>query len=160
MKTKILSLRMPARHLFFLLTAGGLAAASTNLFAQKKEKDKILVNKTYTVDFTETGAKKPKPVPDEIMFKGDKINSKYMLKEHQFPASSYTVSVDSASDTKVITFQSEGKNPNEDIKWEGTVTDEAIEGNAVISKKGKMKKEYSFTGNLKVKPGKKVKDKN
>src|ERR1051326_1961689 len=63
MKTKIL--------IFCLLV-------SSSLFAQKKEKDKVLVNKTYTVEFTETGAKKPKPVSDEISFKSNKLNSKFM----------------------------------------------------------------------------------
>ena len=52
MKTKILILCM--------------LTASSTIFAQKKEKDKVLSNKTYIVDFTETNAKKPKPVSDDL----------------------------------------------------------------------------------------------
>jgi len=133
-----------------------LVACSTNAVAQKKEKDKVLANKIYTVEFTDKGAKKPKPVSDEISFKTEKLNSKFMTTENKIPAGPYTVSVDSTASPVGITFQSESKNGDgEELKWEGTVTDEAIEGTAVISKKGKVKKEYSFSGTLKAKPGKK-----
>jgi hypothetical protein len=64
--------------------------------------------------------------------------------------------VDSSASPKTITFQSLGKNPDEEeIKWDGTITDDAVEGTVVITKKGKTKKEYSFSGTLKEKPGKK-----
>ena len=45
-----------------------IMAFSTQTFAQKKEKDKVLANKTYTVEITETSAKKPKTVNDEFSF--------------------------------------------------------------------------------------------
>ena len=148
MKTTILSLFVLAIALF---------SVQANVFAQKKEKDKFLVNKVFTVDLTETGGKKTaKPESDEISFKGDKMNSKFMVSEYKFSSAAYTVSVDSSSGSKEITFSSNGKNPDgEEIKWDGTVTDDAIEGTAVISKKGKTKKEYAFSGALKEKPGKK-----
>jgi archaellum component FlaF (FlaF/FlaG flagellin family) len=148
MKTTILSLSVLMIAFF---------SVNENAFAQKKEKDKVLANKVYTIDLTETGGKKtPKPESDEISFKSDKLNSKYMTTEYKFPAAAYTVTVDSSSAAKEITFSSLGKNQDdEEIKWDGTVTDDAIEGTAVISKKGKTKKEYSFTGTLKEKPGKK-----
>lgn len=148
MKTTILSLSVLTIAFF---------AVRENAFAQKKEKDKFLVNKIYTVDLTETGGKKtPKPESDEITFKNDKLNSKFMSAENKFSAAAYTVTVDSTASPKTITFQSLGKNPDgEELKWDGTVTDDNIEGTAVISKKGKTKKEYSFTGTLKEKPGKK-----
>lgn len=140
-----------------IIFIGILAAVSINLFAQKKEKDKVLANKIYTIELTETGGKKAgKPVSDEISFKGDKLNSKFMASENKFPASAYTVSVDSASNPKTITFQSDSKNPDgEELKLNGTITDDAIEGTAVVSKKGKTKKEYSFSGDLKAKQQKK-----
>ena len=141
MKTKIL--------IFCLLV-------SSSLFAQKKEKDKVLVNKTYTVEFTETGAKKPKPVSDEISFKSNKLNSKFMMTEHHFQASDYTVSVDSTAEPKTITFSSNASNPDkETLKWDGTITDDAIEGTATITTKKGKEIQYSFSGNLKEKPGKK-----
>ena len=129
----------------------------TNANAQKKEKDKVLANKVYTIEFTDKGAKKPKPIADEISFKSEKLNSKFMTTENKLPAGPYTVSVDSSASPKTITFQSESKNADgEELKWDGTITDEAIEGTAVVTnKKGKTVHDYSFTGTLKAKPGKK-----
>ena len=145
-----------------ILLLASLAFACSNSFAQKKEvapkkeKDKILVNKVFTVDFTETSAKKPKTEKDEISFKGEKLGSKFMTTEHQFPASPYSATVDSSSSSKDITFQAAGKNPDkEEIKWDGTVSGDAIEGTAVITTKKGKTIEYSFTGDLKAKPGKK-----
>lgn len=134
-----------------------LSFLSINALAQKKEKDKILANKTYTVDITENNVKKAKTVADEISFKSEKLNSKFMMTENKIQAAPYVVSVDSSSTPPVITFSSEGKNPDGDIvKWDGTVTGEDIEGTAVITnKKGKTVADYSFTGTLKAKPGKK-----
>ncbi|MBI4947110.1 MAG: hypothetical protein HY840_12000 [Bacteroidetes bacterium] len=148
MKTTILSLSALTIAFF---------SVHANAFAQKKEKDKVLANKVYTIDLTETGSKKtPKPESDEISFKGDKLNSKFMSSEYKFSGATYTVSVDSSSESKEITFECLSKNPDgEELKWDVTITDDAIEGTAVISKKGKTKKEYSFSGTQKVKPGKK-----
>ncbi|MBI4930827.1 MAG: hypothetical protein HY841_08705 [Bacteroidetes bacterium] len=145
MKTTILSLSALTVAFFTF---------NSNAFAQKKAKDKVLANKTYTVDMTETTAKKAgKTETDEISFKSEKLNSKFMTSQNHFPAATYTVSVDSSSESMDISFQSDGKSPDgEEIKWEGTVTDKDIEGTAIISKKGKTKKEYSFTGTLKEKP--------
>jgi len=150
MKTKILILAA-------VVFAGLNSFAQKKEAAPKKEKDKVLVNKVFTVDFTETNAKKAgKPTSDEVSFKGDKLNSKFMTTENKFPASAYTVSVDSSSSTKTITFSSDGKNPDgETIKWDGTITDGAIEGTAVITTKKGKTIEYSFSGNLKEKPSKK-----
>ena len=129
----------------------------TNANAQKKEKDKVLVNKIFTIEFTDKGAKKPKPIADEISFKGEKLNSKFMMAENNLTAGPYTVTVDSSASPKTITFQSESKNGDDEVlKWDGTITDEAIEGTAIITnKKGKTVHDYSFTGTLKAKPGKK-----
>ncbi|MFI5164265.1 MAG: hypothetical protein ACHQHP_03350 [Bacteroidia bacterium] len=143
---------------------GMLAFASVTLFAQKKEaapkkqKDKILVSRTYTVDISETGTKKPKHTPDEIVFKSGKLTSKFMTTEQHFPAGEYAIaSVDTAEKYVEITFTSESQNQDgETIKWDGTVTDDAIEGKAVVtSKKGKVVAEYAFSGNEKEKKGKK-----
>ena len=91
---------------------------------------------------------------DEISFKSEKLNSKFMTAQNHFPAAAYTVTVDSSATPATISFVSEGKSSDgEDIKWEGTVTGDDIEGTATISKKGKTKKEYSYTGSVKAKPG-------
>lgn len=128
--------------------------------AQKKEKDKVLVNKIYTVELTETNVKKPKPIADEISFKGEKMSSKFFSSEFGFPSSPYTVTVDSSTTPHVVTFEATGKNSgSEELKVTGTVTGESIEGDATVTnKKGKSKGEFHFIGNLKEKPGKKKKE--
>lgn len=134
---------------FLLLQANG--------FAQKKpatKKDMLLAGKTFTVELVEKDAKKKdKPQADEISFKGDKINSKFMIAELKIPASAYTATIDSTAGNGAIVFSSEGKNPDGDVlTWEGTtIPDGTIEGIVKLSKKGKVKKEYSFTGTLKQK---------
>lgn len=132
-------------------------AFTEDTFSQKKTKDKVLAYRMFTVEMTETTAKKAgKTVSDEISFKSEKLNSKFINQENHFVPFLYTVSVDSSSSPAIITFTSEGKNPDgEEIKWDGTVTDKDIEGAVVISKKGKTKKEYSFIGTQKEKPAKK-----
>ena len=127
------------------------------LLAQKKQKDKVLNNKIYVVEFTETTAKKPKPVEDEISFKVEKLSSKFINLEKKLPPGPYLVEVDSSASPKAIHFTSESKSQDgEVVKWEGTIVEEAIEGTAVITnKKGKTTAEYSFIGNIKPKPGKK-----
>lgn len=144
------------KKLFNKVTAivflGFLVVPGLSSYAQIKSKDKLLEGKTYQVTFTEQGKKKAEPAADEILFRTDKINSNYMLKENNFTASTYTATADSTSGSLVITFNSDSQNADNDkLKWSGTVKGENIEGNAVMSdKKGKVKKEYTFTGKLKV----------
>lgn len=121
--------------------------------AQKKSPDKILANKTYTVELVLQGKKGPgDAMADEISFKSDKITCKTMKDEYEVNPTPYTVTVDSAATDGVeISFESEGKNnSDETLKWEGTIKGEAIEGTAVVTnKKGKVKAEITFTGTLK-----------
>jgi hypothetical protein len=147
MKTTILSIAAIAFALFTF---------NTNISAQSKTKtpkDKILAGKVFTVELTETTNKKVgKTENDEISFKSEKLNSKIMAGKNHFPAALYTVSVDSSSTPPTITFSSEGKDSDgQDIKWDGTVTGDDIEGSAVVSKKGKTKMEYAYTGSIKTK---------
>src|SRR3990172_10463220 len=101
MKTIILSLSALTIAFFFV---------NVNVFAQKKVKDKFLAYKIYTVEMTETTAKKAgKTESDEISFKSEKLNSKFMISQNHFPAATYTVSVDSSSGSKEISFQADGK---------------------------------------------------
>jgi hypothetical protein len=147
MKTTILSLAAIA-FVFFAFNADALAQAKA-----KAPKDKVLAGKIYTVEMAETTGKKVgKKANDEIGFKSEKLNSKFMTTENHFPAALYTVTVDSSSTPATISFVSEGKNSDgEDIKWEGTITGDDIEGTAIITKKGKTKKEYAYTGSIKTK---------
>ena len=151
MKTTILS---------FAVLVSAFFAFDPSAFAQgskKGPKDKVLVGKIYTVDMAETTGKKVgKKANDEIAFKGEKLSSRFMTSENHFPAALYTVTVDSSSTPPVISFVSEGKSSDgEDIRWEGTITGDDIEGSAIITKKGKTKKEYSYTGSIKTKGAKK-----
>jgi hypothetical protein len=131
---------------------GFLFIPGIELYSQVKAKDKLLEGKTFQVTFTEQGKKKAEPAADEILFRTDKINSNYMLKENNFTASSYTATVDSTSGSPVISFSSDSKNADNDkLNWSGTIKGESIEGKASMTdKKGNPKKEYTFTGKLKV----------
>ena len=124
---------------------------SSASFSQKV-KDKFLEGKTFTTELVVKGAKKPKPEPDELSFKTGKFNSKMMKTESQYKPADYTVTVDSSSSEKTFTFECDSKNPDDEIMhWTGTISGESIEGTATLSKKEKVKKEYTFTGTLKSK---------
>jgi len=120
---------------------------------EKKEKDKLLDGKTFIVQLTEQGGKKtPKPINDELSFKTDKLKSKAMMEQYKFPAGAYTAMMDTTSSEKAIIFDCESSTPSEEtIHWTGTITDEAIEGTATITKNEKVKKEFAYSGTLKVK---------
>jgi hypothetical protein len=145
---------MKTSNLFSIALSILFFSANTALMAQKKVKDKVLASKVFTVELTETTGKKViKTVTEEISFKSEKLNSKTMTSQNHFPAALYVVEdVDTTSTPHVVTFSSTGTNPDgEEVKWEGTVSGDEIEGSAIITKKGKTKKEYAYTGTLKVK---------
>jgi hypothetical protein len=154
-----ISLSIKASSLKFLgLAISGLLILSNTAWAQKKTPDKILGNKIYTIELTAQGGKKAaEPESDELTFKTDKLASKLMKTDFDFEPASYTITADSSDAAAVaISFESESKNANEEtLKWTGTVKGIDIEGTAVwTTKKGKVKKEYSFTG---IQKGKKKK---
>lgn len=139
---------------------------SADLRGQAKVKDKTLANKVFKVEIKIEDKHEdhlPKFKEDEITFKSGKLNSKFINKKHKFLPAAYTVTIDSSSapmkygvrtfgqTEKRIVFEATGKNPSgEQIKWEGTVTGEDIDGTVIISLKGKVVKEYSFSGFLKI----------
>ncbi|MFH1004236.1 MAG: hypothetical protein V1781_01885 [Bacteroidota bacterium] len=139
----------------FIFTVAGLISISSayGQAKEKKEKDKFLVGKVFTIEIIETGKKKPgKPNPDKISFKLEKLNSKYTKNEYDIASAVYSATIDSASGEKIFSFVATGKNSwEEELKWEGTVTGDDIKGTIILSKKEKVKKEYSFTGTLKTK---------
>lgn len=126
---------------------------SNSAFGQKKPPpDKLLAGKIYTIDLAAQGKKAGDPVPDELTFKSDKFTSKVMKTDEKFAPAAYTAELDTTdAANKVITFECESKNPDTELlKWTGTITGEDIEGTAVwTNKKGKTKKEYTFSGTLK-----------
>jgi len=122
--------------------------------APAKEKDKLLAGKTFKVEYIETGAKKKeKPLSDELSFKANKMTSKLMYSAKKFPASPYTVSVDSTRENGAVEFICESINPDsEALTWEAiTMPNGTLEGTVKKFKKGRMIKEYIFTGTLKTK---------
>lgn len=137
------------------LIAVCLLAFATGTYAQKKGPDKILGNKIYDIELTAQGGKKAaEPEKDELSFKGGKLVVKMLQTDFEFEQAPYTVTVDSANMVEgkpTISFEAESKNgADEPMKWTGTVTGETIEGTAVwTGKKGKVKKEYTFTGTQK-----------
>jgi hypothetical protein len=130
--------------------------ASFSAMAQKKEKKvKVIDNQSYTVTLTEEASKKPtKPLADELSFKGDKLKSKVLNEKYKFGAGSFTATIDSTNiDEPIITFEAEMKGETDDdiMNWKGTINGEDIEGTATWNKRGKVKKEFSFSGVLKKK---------
>ena len=137
-----------------------LLSASIATFAQKTKKEKPpLDGRTFEVTQTATtNGKSGKGIADQIVFKSGKVKSPLIEEKSMFDAIKYTIVTDStATDedgnaTRIILFEAEGTNDKQEtIKWSGTVTGPAIEGTAIISKKEKVKKEYAFTGNEKLK---------
>ena len=137
----------------FVITIAILISVSAYGQAKKKEKDKLIVGKIFTIELTEVGKKKPKLIADEINFKSEKLNSKYTKAEYDIPSAVYAATVDTSGGEKIFSFAATGKNSwEEELKWIGTIkSDTIIEGTVVLSKKEKVKKEYSFNGFLKKK---------
>lgn len=146
------------------LTVVAFLAFSAFSFAQKVKvvKDKLLDKKAYEIEINEDGAKKPKPIKDEMTFTGQKIKSKFMDEKYMLNSGVYTVEVDTAyveGETegsqvmeKTFNFTAESVNGDkEKLAWTGSVTGEDIEGTIVLSKKDKVKKQWTFSGTQKTK---------
>ena len=117
-------------------------------FRSKEKKDKELDGKIFNIELIEEGKKKA--ISDEISFKSDKFKSKTMDEKNDFGATSYLVKVDTSASDKIMSFEAESKNKTDEVlNWKGTITNEDIEGKIIWTKKGKVKKEYSFSGSLK-----------
>ncbi len=122
----------------------------SNAASPCKLKDEVLNGKTFTVLTFEGGKRNAAPIVDELFFKSDKLKSKILAAENKFTPSTYTIT-EAISSTQV-SFDCESKNADDEIlHWTGTITGEEIEGVATLSRKGKVKKQYAFSGNLKIK---------
>lgn len=111
-------------------------------------KDEVLNGKTFTILTLEGGKKISDPIVDELFFKSDKLKSKVLAAENKFTPANYTITTNHSSIK--LSFDCESKNANgEVLHWVGTVNGEDIEGIVILSKKGKIKKQYAFSGNLK-----------
>jgi hypothetical protein len=129
-----------------------LFISAGSAFAQKKEKkEKPLEGKVFNLNVTEESQKKAtKPLADEVTFKGDKLKSKVLAEKYKFKPGSYTSTIDSTNvEEPIINFEAEmtGETPDDKLHWKGSVDDEGnIEGTATWSKKGKVKREFSYSG--------------
>jgi hypothetical protein len=113
----------------------------------------------YVVEIIEEGKRKPLD-PDDLNFVAGKFKSNVFGDWGFTKASKYQIStVDSVSkpNTKIYTWDSKLVNDIADtLVWSGIVTGEEIEGTiALINKKGVNKKNYTFSGKMKKKPGQK-----
>lgn len=123
-------------------------------FAQRPPKDKILDKKTFTIIMRqkeENEKKRKEPFDDELNFRSNKAWSKVMQGSDNgmFLRGDYVVSKEEVLGESVYRFQIINKNAKGmSLKWEGKVFGDQIEGTAIISKKGNVKDEYTFSGTL------------
>lgn len=124
------------------------------VFGQSKRptKDRLLDKKTYYTEIQEIGKKKTVTLEDELAFRSGKMGSKLMQIEQGFLKGDYIIAKKTDVDGEMI-LHFEGINKNskgQSLKWVGQVFGQGISGKATLSKKGKIKKEYEFNGELKV----------
>ncbi|MFT4524719.1 MAG: hypothetical protein ACI85F_000866 [Bacteroidia bacterium] len=130
-----------------------LVLCCSSVFAQKRPaKDKLLNKKAFWTTVTLMAKKKMVFFEDEMTFRSGKMGSRKLQTEQGFIIGDYVVTETLEMDGDlVIKFQGINKNSKgQSLKWEGTIFGESIEGKAFLSKKGKVKKEYFFVGELKV----------
>ena len=127
--------------------------------AQRRPKDKILDRKVFVINLAEVAVKKkkkvPEPIESELSFRSNKLVARSMQSPDNggYQAGEYVIyEKEVILDEKRYKFEGINKNSKGmSLKWKGSVFGGQIEGTAVISKKGKIKKEYTFTGALKQK---------
>ncbi len=145
------------KHLFIFL----LSALPFALLAQAPKKGP-LDGKTFTVEITKEGKKKPINPSDELKFAAGKFKSAcpdFIDWGFFAKPSFYTItSIDSTNAAvKAYSWKAETiSDIKEVMTWEGTINGEDIEGSAdLVNAKGEKKYAYTFSGKLKGKPGKK-----
>lgn len=130
---------------------------SNAALAQKVAKDRILDRKTFKVELILVDAKKKQEgvIEEELSFRSGKLST-LKLKSTDlggFMAGDYQIyeTVD-MMDEKLYRFEAINKNAKDmSLKFVGTVFGEKIEGTATVSKNGKVKEKYTFSGTLKKK---------
>lgn len=118
---------------------------------KKPPKDKLLDKKTFYTVIIDAGKKKADSIEDEVSFRSGKMGSKLMQSAEGFLKGDYAI-VDKhdVDGDEILDFQGINTNSKgQSLKWEGKVFGSAIEGTATVSKNGKVKREYRFSGELK-----------
>lgn len=118
-------------------------------FAQAKKKSPI-DGRIYTMTLTPENEKKGEVVKDESSFALNKFKSTFAL-QAGFQQTEYDYEVDTTSGTPVYKFTVEQKNDEnqERFSWEAVLDGDAINGTAIIRKKGKVMHTYAITGTWK-----------
>jgi hypothetical protein len=135
-----------------------LVSAFNLSFGQRRPKDKILDRKVFVIHLKEVVKKKKKdeePIESELSFRSNKLVSRYMQSSDGggFQAGEYVI-YDKEDILGEKRYKFEGINKNSkgvSLKWKGSVFGGQIKGTVRISKKGKVRREYTFTGALKQK---------
>jgi hypothetical protein len=95
------------------------------------------------------------PFEEELSFRSNKLTSKVMRMSDEggFQMGEYAIGKrEVVMDEVIFHFEAINKNSKGlSLKWEGKVFGNQIEGKAIVSKNGKVKEEYVFTGSLKIK---------
>jgi len=99
--------------------------------------------------------KKVESFEEELSFRNNRMSTRQMRTPDRgsFQMGDYAISkVEKIMDDAVYHFQAINRSPKGiSLKWEGKVMGSRIEGKATVSKKGKIKEEYIFSGEKKEK---------
>lgn len=123
-------------------------------FSQRRPKDRILHKKEFVITMEhqeEKERKRKEPFEDKLSFRSNKAWSKHMqgADNGAFLRGDYAVKKEDLLGESVYLFQAINKNSKGmSLKWEGKVFGGQIEGTATVSKKGKIKEQYTFSGTL------------
>ena len=145
------------RYLRVLSVAAIMSILVVSAQAQKRPKDKLLDRAKFVVTMSDQSDKKKtqEPFEEELSFRNNRMSTKQMrtLDRGSFQMGDYAISkVEKVMDDAVYHFQAINRNPKGmSLKWEGKVLGSRIEGKATVSKKGKVKEVYSFSGEKKEK---------
>ncbi len=141
-----------------IFIAAGLAFVATTALAQKKEKipPGPLDKKTFAVERVKDGKKKGTPEKEDLKFAAGKFSWSTMIQDGEYKPAAYEATYDSTANPITCAFTSEPQGDKDVVyKWEGTITGDDIEGTATLTKKGKVKESYTFSGMIKGKKPKK-----
>jgi hypothetical protein len=131
-----------------------LSICVLSAFAQKRPKDKLLDRAKFVVTMSDQSEKKKtqEPFEEELSFRNNRMSTKQMRTPDRgsFQMGDYAISkVEKIMGDAVYHFQAINRNPKGmSLKWEGKVMGGIIEGKATVSKKGKVKEEYTFSGEM------------
>lgn len=134
-----------------------LIATFSVVSAQRRPKDKLLDRKVFvvTMEYQTTRKKKLAPFEEELTFRSNKLTSKHMRLSDAggFQPGEYVITEkEDMLDEMIYQFQAINKNSKGmSLKWAGRIFGDQIEGTATVSKKGKVKQEFNFSGTIKQK---------